>query len=119
MSDLVKTGDEIWSHVESAYHRYSIEKTKEEWRELNNRPKKKYLVLPSGLDKLEEMLKKEIEQAKVRQCEPFPPIEDDTYEYGSFDSLNHVLEMISSVFARFKQDIGLVNTEGKKKENGI
>jgi len=89
---IIKTGYEI---IQSQYnYRFIVEKLEKE----------KFLVLPSGLDKLEEMLKKEIEQAKVRQCEPFPPIEDDTYEYGSFDSLNHVLEMISSVFARFKKE---------------
>ena len=88
MSDLVKTGDEIWSHVESAYHRYSIEKTKEEWRELNNRPKKKYLVLPSGLDKLEEMLKKE-----------FPK--------RGFIPGGETIDVVEDIFARFKQEHGV------------
>ena len=105
MSDLVKTGAEISSEISirEVYTEPNQDKD-ERWKELVSQL---YLVLPSGLDKLEEMLKKEIEQAKVRQCEPFPPIEDDTYEYGSFDSLNHVLEMISSVFARFKQEHGV------------
>ena len=100
MSDLVKTKFEIFEEIDKTilygeeveYEKLILDKV---------------LVLPFGLDVLEEMLKKEIEQAKVRQCEPFPPIEDDTYEYGSFDSLNHVLEMISSVFARFKQEHGV------------
>ena len=112
MSDLVKTGGDIANDLFNTL----FNELDEDFRRQRD---EKFLVLPFGLDVLEEMLKKEIEQVKVRQCEPFPPIEDDTYEYGSFDSLNHVLEMISSVFARFKQDIGLVNTEGKKKENRI
>ena len=100
MSDLVKTKFEIFAEIDETI----VSGDKDEYKELIL---DKVLVLPSGLSVLEEMLKKEIEQAKVRQCEPFPPIEDDTYEYGSFDSLNHVLEMISSVFARFKQEYGI------------
>jgi len=54
-----------------------------------------FLVLPSGIDKLEEMLKKEL------------------------DSWSHSYKVVDDVFARFKQDNGLVNTEGMKKEHGI
>jgi len=56
-----------------------------------------YLVLPSGLNCLEEMLKDRFEK-------------ETDFPFQFF---------ISDVFARFKQDNGLVNTEGMKKEHGI
>jgi len=85
MSDLVKTGKEIFNEIIDA-------KFDKKYELLHKLIDQKFLVLPQGLDKLEEML-----------VERFPDCEN----------------RIHDVFARFKQDIGLVNTEGKKKENGI
>jgi len=70
MSDLVKTGNEI---IHDAW----------EPREVNEQNKIlniKYLILPSGLDVLDEMLKEE------------------------FRKNNMIFQIIPSVFARFKKE---------------
>ena len=73
MSDLVKTGNDI-----QVFLNLSIRYDGLENKEYDEESSKKYLVLPQGLDKLEEMLKKEL-------CNEF----DNTIE---------------DVFARFKKE---------------
>ncbi len=53
---------------------------------------KRYLVLPGGLDKLEEMLKEELEDTKLMQ-----PIELEI----------NVPIIVTSTFARFKKENGI------------
>jgi len=91
MSDLMKTKFEIFEEIDKTI----IYGDKDEYEKLIF---DKLLVLPSGLNRLEEMLKKELNK----------------YLIGL-----DISKEISSVFARFKQDNGLVNTEGMKKEHGV
>jgi len=70
---IIKTGYEI---IQSQYnYRFIVEKLEKE----------KFLVLPSGLDKLEEMLKKEVLPGEQLYCTP---------EYLGVE----VVKIISSVF---------------------
>jgi len=94
MSDLVKTKFEILAEIGETI----ISGYRDEYEKLIF---DKLLVLPSGLDVLEDILKKELR----------------SLNNDRFSDDRDVI--VSSVFARFKQDIGLVNTEGKKNENGI
>jgi hypothetical protein len=89
MSDLVKTGKEIAESKENL-----LECTYENCKKLDSA---KYLVLPQGLDKLEEMLKKEIQNEIDRRA---------SIGYSS-SVLYDALTSISSVFARFKQEHGI------------
>ena len=76
MSKLVKTGKEIHNLGFSDYGAG-------EYQRIQKDMEKKYLILPHGLDKLEEMLKEEINK----------------YIIGV-----DIDEEISSVFARFKKE---------------
>ena len=105
VSDLVKTGKEIIDE-DSMLHVQGFRTGVPNIKRLNELRNTKFLVLPSGLDVLEEMLKKEVLPGEQLSCTP---------EYLGVE----VVKIISSVFARFKQDNGLVNTEGMKKEHGI
>jgi hypothetical protein len=77
MSELVKTGKEIADELLNTYDReVCLEETNKFYEN------KMYLVLPDGLDKLKEMLKKEFRYSAIPNFE------------GRF----------SSVFARFKKE---------------
>jgi len=94
MSDLMKTKFEIFEEIDKTI----IYGDKDEYEKLIF---DKLLVLPSGLDELEELMKKELRL-----------LNDDRFS----DDRDVI---VSSVFVRFKQDNGLVNTEGMKKEHGV
>ena len=77
MSDLVKTDGDI------------IQKwLQDRERKIGDWGKEKFLVLPSGLDKLEEMLKKE-----------FPK--------RGFIPGGETIDVVEDIFARFKQEHGV------------
>jgi hypothetical protein len=89
MSDLVKTSLEI---------QIMLEDTLGSERNVHlKQMEKKFLVLPQGLDKLEEMLKKEIQNEIDRRA---------SIGYSS-SALYDALTSISSVFARFKKEHGI------------
>ena len=108
MSKLVKTGKEILSEHTDIGIRFGF-LTKEDTEFLN----KKYLVLPDGLDKLEEMLKEE----KCGDMEGFcqclwTQYSTDNKEVNEIISkiINEVIEhhfIFDSVFARFKKENGI------------
>jgi len=80
MSDLVKTADDIY---EDLCKSWKID-TEEKYDSLAS---SKFLVLPSGIDTLEMMLKKEVLPGEQLSCTP---------EYLGVE----VVKIISSVFAR-------------------
>ena len=82
MSDLVKTADEIYEELRKSW---KID-TEEKYDYLAS---SKFLVLPQGLDSLEEMLKKELRL-----------LNDDRFS----DDRDVI---VSSVFARFKKEHGV------------
>ena len=81
MSDLVKTKFEIFAEIDETI----VSGDKDEYKELIL---DKVLVLPSGLDKLEEMLKKE-----------FPK--------RGFIPGGETIDVVEDIFARFKQEHGV------------
>jgi len=83
MSDLVKTGQEI-----EELKKYLLECTYENCKKLDDT---KYLVLPSGLDTLERMLKEELSKVSM----------------GSLNEIEIFDDIVSSVFARFKKEHGI------------
>jgi len=76
MDKLVMTGKEIYQEIAE----YSDTNDLHEWND------NKFLVLPSGLDEIERMLKEEIDKVNM----------------GSLNELEIFEGIISSVFARFK-----------------
>jgi len=92
MSDLVKTGDEIQEYLNEL--RVKRAKGKLPGVDIQNL---EFLVLPQGLDTLEEMLKKEIEMEIDRRS---------SIGYSS-SGLDFAIKTVDSVFARFKQEHGI------------
>jgi hypothetical protein len=85
MSKLVKTGKEISNEILSRIDETGIVTDNDVF---DCYLSEKYLVLPDGLDKLEEMLR------------------TDLVEYVTIpESLDNALHVLESVFSRFKKDI--------------
>lgn len=80
MSDLVKTKEKIW---------WDAEKQNNDGTWTDESLAQKYLVFPSGLDVLEEMLKEKF------------------WLKANVTISNHAIKIISSIFARFKKENGL------------
>jgi hypothetical protein len=78
---LVKTGREIAEKLP----RFDIEEFNKRMKLMKIEEDKKYLILPEGLDKLEEMLKKKADVVNM-----------------NFEGIS--IDDISSVFARFKKE---------------
>ena len=110
MSDLMKTKFEIFEEIDKTI----IYGDKDEYEKLIF---DKLLVLPSGLDVLEEMLKEELVEPSKETIRLW--VDGRCEFHRGFLTYNETIDIIVSVFARFKQDNGLVNTEGMKKEHGV
>jgi hypothetical protein len=101
MSDLVKTIEEIVKEdTEITVSNFMSGSTNlDRVKEFENQ---KVLVLPSGLDVLEEMLKKELERLNKTQSQRLY----GTQAYYS-QAIRESKEAIYFVFARFKQEHGV------------
>jgi hypothetical protein len=107
MSKLVKTGKEITQEIKKLYEGH-----KQVLNKLDELEKKRYLVLPLGLDVLEEMLEEESEKCRCPECH----MEMGCYSHfcdnckqrvGVVEDYYLPPGLISSVFARFKKENGL------------
>ena len=107
MSKLVRTGKKIYDDIYDEILTYPVKTLPE----LKQKEKQKYLILPSGLDKLEEMLKEEMENCKEEildfHLEDDKHIFSDLVEYMTYraGNINLIVDKhFSSVFARFKKE---------------